>query len=50
MQDGTLVVRPVHDPRAGWNEAFRRMAERRDDRPVDGELPATDFDKAEWEW
>ena len=50
VEDGTLLVRPVHDPRAGWDDAFRRMAERGDDRLVDGEWPATDFDEAEWEW
>lgn len=50
---GTLAsnaVRPVQDPRAGWDDAFRRMAQRGDDQPIDGNWPATDFDKAEWEW
>jgi antitoxin MazE len=50
VQDGVLTVRPVHDPRAGWDDAFRRMAERGDDHLIDGEWPATDFDSTEWEW
>jgi antitoxin MazE len=50
VQDGVLMVRPVEDPRAGWAEAFRAMAERGDDELIDGEWPATDFDKTEWEW
>ena len=50
VQDGTLVVRPLENPRAGWAEAFRTMAERGDDKLIDGEWPATDFDKTEWEW
>jgi hypothetical protein len=37
-------------PRAGWAAAFRRMAMCGDDRLIDGEWPATDFDKTEWEW
>lgn len=36
--------------RSGWADAFRRMATRGDDRLIDGDWPATDFDKAEWEW
>lgn len=50
VQDGTLVVRPVRDPRAGWDEAFRRMAERGDDRLIDGNWQPTNFEQAEWEW
>jgi antitoxin MazE len=50
VEEGALVVRPVDDPRAGWEEAFRRMAERGDDKLIDGDWPATEFDKSEWEW
>jgi hypothetical protein len=40
----------VEDPRAGWADAFRKMAECGDDELIDSEWPATDFDKTEWEW
>jgi antitoxin MazE len=50
VQDGVLTVRPVEDPRAGWADAFRTMAEHGDDELVDGEWPATHFDETEWEW
>jgi antitoxin MazE len=50
VQDGVLTVRPVKDPRAGWADAFREMAEHGDNELIDGEWPATDFDETEWEW
>lgn len=45
-----LVIRPATDPRQGWDEAFRQMAEAGDDQLVDPEAPPTDWDQAEWEW
>jgi antitoxin MazE len=45
------VVRPVSAPRAGWDEAFRTMAEQGDDTLLDGEASVgTDCDEQEWEW
>jgi hypothetical protein len=38
------------NPRAGWEEAFRRMAECGDVRLIDGDWPATEWDLTEWEW
>jgi antitoxin MazE len=51
VEGGVLVVRPVPMPRAGWDEAFRTMAELADDTLLDGEAPVgTDWDDQEWEW
>lgn len=44
-----LVVRPLREPRAGWDEAARLMAARGEDQLLDPETP-TAFDEAEWEW
>ena len=44
-----LVIRARHHARAGWEEAFARMAERGDDRLLDG-ARATEWEKTEWEW
>jgi antitoxin MazE len=49
MQPDRLVIRPARRPRQGWDEQFRAMAERGDDRLLDAET-ATEWDKAEWEW
>ena len=51
VRDGQLVVRPVDRPRLGWDEAFREMADRGDDRLLDRESSGqTDWDATEWEW
>ena len=50
-QNGSLVIRPVKKPRAGWAEAFEKMAERGDDALLDGPLPSlSSFDQDEWSW
>lgn len=39
------------DPRAGWEEAARLMAQRGDDNLIDGPLPSlTSFDESDWAW
>ena len=45
-----LVVRPASRPRQGWDDRFREMAERGDDRPLWPEAALTSFDDKEWEW
>lgn len=37
------------NPREGWSEALRAMAEAGDDKLVDEPAP-TKFDEEEWEW
>ena len=48
VEDGRLVFRPTAAPRAGWDEAFRRMTERSDDRLLETPPPA--FDANAWTW
>lgn len=51
MRRDHLVVRPVDEPRAGWEDAFRQMAQERDDVLLDREsLPQTRWDATKWEW
>ncbi len=46
-----LVVRPIRSPRAGWDEQFRLMADRGDDRLLDAQTTSlTRWDAEEWEW
>ena len=50
-KNGALILRPVNPPRAGWTEAFARMAASKDDFLVQEDAPArTQFDAEEWEW
>jgi len=45
---GGIVIRSTR-PREGWEDSFRLMAERGDDRLLDEALP-TSFDAKEWSW
>jgi antitoxin MazE len=46
---GRLVIRSAHRARQGWEEQFRAMHERGDDRPIE-EFPVPTWDEHEWEW
>lgn len=51
VQDDHLVLRPHSKPRQGWEDAFRRMHERGDDRLLDKESPSfSRWDRMEWRW
>lgn len=46
-----LVLRPADRARAGWEEAFRRMADEGDDALIDREAwPVARWDQTEWHW
>ena len=49
VQDGTVVISPARQPRAGWAEAARAMAEAGEDRLLDPPT-ATQFDDEDWTW
>jgi antitoxin MazE len=49
VRDGSLVVRGIAHPRAGWEEAFTAMAEHNDDVLLDDVAPSA-WDNQEWEW
>lgn len=44
-----ILVRNIQKPRAGWDEAFKAMAENEDDMAGDTEV-STQFDEREWQW
>lgn len=46
-----LIIRPLHQARQGWDEQFRQMAAREDDRLLDEtSISLTRWDEEEWEW
>jgi antitoxin MazE len=49
IDDGAIILRPIAEPRRGWDKAFREMAENGDDILLDPETP-TLFDREEWQW
>ena len=51
VQDGTILIRaPRVRPRAGWTDAFARMAREGDDKPAESRFPSMQWDEDEWEW
>ena len=52
LESEQLVIRPISNPRAGWEEQFRLMAERGDDVLLDLEsaVSLTHWDEEEWTW
>ena len=50
-RDQQIVIRPLSSPRQGWEEKFRTMCERGDDKLLDADLAGqTSWDKEEWLW
>lgn len=49
VQADRLVICSARRPRQGWEEQFRAMHARGDDRPTEA-FPASSWDKTEWEW
>ena len=50
-KNGTLILRPVKTPRAGWAEAVAGMTAAKDDLLLHEDAPTgTQFDAEEWEW
>ena len=51
VQGSQVIIKPVKNPRQGWEEAFRIMAEHGDDQLLDEDLTGrTYWDKEEWQW
>jgi antitoxin MazE len=46
-----IIIRPVSNPRAAWDDAFHAMAENNDDVLLDGEeVVSQPWDEEEWRW
>ena len=51
IENNQIIIRPVSNPRAGWADAFRKMAENGDDVLIEGEQTIThSWDETEWQW
>jgi antitoxin MazE len=50
VRDRSVVISPVSAPRAGWDEAFREMAERGDDTELLPNDLSAEADDADWQW
>ena len=51
VDQNQIIIRPILNPRAGWDDAFVSMAEENDDVMIDGEEGIThSWDEEEWQW
>lgn len=51
VENEKIVIRPVSSPRAGWDDAFQKMAEEGDDLLLNEEQPIShSWDETEWHW
>lgn len=46
-----IIIRPISNPRADWENAFRAMAQNNDDALIVGdESISHSWDEEEWQW
>jgi antitoxin MazE len=50
IEDGKLVITPLNNPRAGWDNSAIRLAENKEDYLILDNSIQNDFDGDEWEW
>ena len=51
LEQGLIIVRPAYRARHNWENQFKAMAERGDDKLLEGDvLIPTIWDEEEWEW
>ena len=51
VENNRIIIRPVSNPRSGWENAFKTMAEKGDDALVMGdENISHSWDEEEWQW
>jgi antitoxin MazE len=51
IEGDRIILRPVSDPRKGWEGAFKAMADAGDDIPViDDDRLDHSWDEEEWQW
>ena len=52
VEDGQILIKAAaRNPREGWEEAFRKMAEAGDDALLDGDrMGDSSWDETDWEW
>ena len=51
VKNNQIIIRPVSNPRDGWDLAFKTMAENEDDALIHGTDNISDsWDEEEWQW
>jgi antitoxin MazE len=51
IENNQIIIRPVTNPRAGWDAAFQKMSENGHDFLIEGEQTIShSWDEIEWQW
>lgn len=51
VEKAQIIIRPVSNPRDGWDDAFKAMSQNKDDNLLDGEdVIVHSWDEEEWQW
>ncbi len=51
VEKNQIVIRPISNPRTGWDNAFKAMANKGDDTLINGETSIShSWDEEEWQW
>jgi antitoxin MazE len=51
VDQNQIIIRPISNPRAGWDESFKAMAKMGDDAIIDeAENISHSWDDSEWQW
>jgi antitoxin MazE len=51
IEKDKIVIRPISNPRIGWESAFKAMSDNLDDTLINGdENIAHSWDEEEWQW
>ena len=51
IEKNKIVIRPISNPRIGWDNAFKAMADKGDDALIRGETSILNsWDEKEWQW
>ena len=49
-KEDCLIIRSPHTAREGWDSAFQKMHENRDDVLIISDAIPNEFDEEDWEW
>jgi len=51
VEKNQIIIRPISDPRMGWDNAFKAMAKSGQDKLINGnENISHSWDEEEWQW
>lgn len=51
VEKSQIIIHPISNPRASWDNVFKAMAEKGDDTLINGEENIShSWDEEEWQW